>query len=189
MSVKENKNEIRRSISLLKKQYSADWRSRTSLKILERLEENDLFPDAKTILIYHALGDEVQTLPFIEKWHRAKRIILPVVEGEYLLLREYAPENMQTGSYSIQEPATGNNVHPSEIDLAVIPGVAFDRHCNRLGRGKGYYDRLLPQLNAPTIGIAFSFQICESVPTEPFDQPIDLVITETQLIQKQQHKD
>ena len=65
-----------------------------------------------------------------------------------------------------------------EIDLAVIPGVAFDRYGHRLGRGKGYYDRLLPQIPAPKVGICFPFQLIEEVPAEAFDFRMDTIIAQ-----------
>ena len=96
------------------------------------------------------MKDEVQTHAFIEKWSRSKRIILPVVTGDELELRVYTgPQDLAIGSYGIAEPTGAPFTDYETIDLAVIPGVAFDRYGHRLGRGKGYYDRLLPQIPAP----------------------------------------
>lgn len=67
---------------------------------------------------------------------------------------------------------------PSSIDFAVVPGVAYDRAANRLGRGGGYYDRLISQLRCITVAPAFSFQIFDEVPMEPWDRPVDRVVTE-----------
>ena len=121
------------------------------------------------------MKDEVQTHAFIEKWSRSKRIILPVVTGDELELRVYAgPQDLAIGSYGIAEP-TGA---PFTDYLAVIPGVAFDRYGHRLGRGKGYYDRLLPQIPAPKVGICFPFQLIEEVPAEAFDFRMDTIIAQ-----------
>ena len=76
----------------------------------------------------------------------------------------------------------GTIISNDDIDLIVVPGVAFDRERNRLGRGKGYYDRLLSQLKASAIGICFDFQLKGQIPTEPFDRKMDLVITEKEII-------
>lgn len=67
---------------------------------------------------------------------------------------------------------------PSTIDFAIVPGVAYDRSNNRLGRGGGYYDRLIPQLRCRTVAPAFSFQIFDEVPMDSWDRPVDVVVTE-----------
>ena len=109
-----------------------------------------------------------------------KRIILPVVEGEYLILKEYIPEEMGNGYRNISEPTGNLQIDPSEIELAIIPGMAFDPACNRMGRGKGFYDRLIPYLKCNTIGLGFNFQMVDKIPCEEFDKPLDMVITETE---------
>lgn len=125
------------------------------------------------------MKDEVQTHAFIEKWSRSKRIILPVVTGDELELRVYTgPQDLAIGSYSIAEPTGAPFTDYETIDLAVIPGVAFDRYGHRLGRGKGYYDRLLPQIPAPKVGICFPFQLIEEVPAEAFDFRMDTIIAQ-----------
>ena len=108
-----------------------------------------------------------------------KKIILPVVDGEYLILKEYIPSEMVQGYRNISEPSSEEQIDPSEIEFAVIPGVAFDSECNRMGRGKGFYDKLLPFLKCPKIGIGYDFQIVGKIPCEEFDVPLDYVVTET----------
>jgi 5-formyltetrahydrofolate cyclo-ligase len=128
--------------------------------------------------MYYSLKDEVQTDAFIEKWYQQKNILLPVVQGEDLILRQYTgKESLQTGAYHIEEPVGEVFSSYQKIDAVIVPGVAFDKKGNRLGRGKGYYDRLLPQLKATKIGICFPFQLVEEVPTEPFDIKMDKIIT------------
>lgn len=125
------------------------------------------------------MKDEVQTHAFIEKWSRSKRIILPVVTGDELELRVYTgPQDLAIGSYGIAEPTGAPFTDYGTIDLAVIPGIAFDRYGHRLGRGKGYYDRLLPQIPAPKVGICFPFQLIEEVPAEAFDFRMDTIIAQ-----------
>lgn len=144
------------------------------------LEAHPAFRQAQTVLLYHSLKDEVQTHAFIEKWSKRKRIILPVVAGDVLELRVYTgPDDLRRGSYGIEEPVGQAFTDYAAIDLAVIPGVAFDREGHRLGRGKGYYDKLLPLLpSALKVGLCFPFQLLEEVPAEPFDICMDLVITQ-----------
>ena len=142
-----------------------------------RVEALPEFQRAHTILIYMALPDEVPTRGFICKWEAQKRIVLPVVDGDSLLLREYRADQVTPGWKGILEPcAAAAPVAPSEIDLALVPGVAFDPGGGRLGRGKGFYDRLLPRLDCPRIGICQQWRIVPQVPREPWDIRMDSVI-------------
>ncbi len=149
-----------------------------------RLEETELFRQASCIALYHALPGEVQTADFIEKWHKQKRLLLPIVKGNDLQLLLYAgKESVKTGAFGIWEPTEECEVVPEEeIDLVIVPGVAFDRQHNRLGRGKGFYDRLLSTLSAPKIGICYDFQLKELIPIEPFDKKMDLILTEKETL-------
>ena len=106
--------------------------------------------------------------------------MLPVVVGDDLELRLYTgPEDMATGTYGIEEPVGETFTDYASINFIAVPGVAFDRKGNRLGRGKGYYDRLLPRIPAAyKAGICFPFQVVEEVPAEPFDIRMDEIITQ-----------
>lgn len=98
-------------------------------------------------------------------------LLLPTVEGDDLSLHIYEGDHkLDIGmAYGIQESQGPLFTNYSSIDLAIIPGMAFTREGARLGRGKGYYDRLLQHLHCPLIGIAFPFQILPYIPTEPHD--------------------
>ena len=150
-----------------------------SAKILAALEAHPAFRAATTVLLYHSLKDEVDTHAFIRKWSNEKRILLPVVVGDDLELRLYTgPEDMATGTYGIEEPVGETFTDYASINFIAVPGVAFDRKGNRLGRGKGYYDRLLPRIPAAyKAGICFPFQVVEEVPAETFDICMDIIIT------------
>lgn len=150
-----------------------------SVNILAALEAHPAFRAANTVLLYHSLKDEVDTHEFIKKWSGEKRILLPVVKGDDLELRIYTgPQDMKIGAYGIEEPIGETFTDYAEIDFIAVPGVAFDREGNRLGRGKGYYDRLLPRIpSAFKAGICFPFQLIDQVPTEPFDICMDVIIT------------
>ena len=168
-------------MNILKDQIcSSDMRQPLSAKILAALEAHPAFRAANTILLYHSLKDEVDTHGFIEKWSHQKHILLPVVIGEELELRTYTgPNDLRIGAYGIEEPVGTPFTDYAAIDLAVIPGVAFDSRGNRLGRGKGYYDRLLPHM--PTtykIGICFPFQLVKEVPAETSDNRMDEIVTQ-----------
>lgn len=154
--------------------------TRWSSNLLDKLEDEAVFRRAHTVLAYAALPDEVQTQEWMERWKDAKVLLLPVVNGNELELHRYTGRHdLQTGAFGIEEPTGPLFTDYGQIDLALVPGMAFDAHGYRLGRGKGYYDRLLPRLTAAwRIGICFGFQVCPSVPTEPFDLPMHEVWTE-----------
>lgn len=184
LMITEKKKILRHSIAELKRRYDFQWKCDTSHRILQHLENLDLFKSANTVLIYHALPDEVQTSQFLERWFGKKRIVLPLVVGDDLVLKEFSPDKIVPGYKGIPEPSfEALTVNPNEVELAVIPGVAFDQDCYRLGRGKGFYDRLIPFLKAPLVGLAFDFQIVDKVPVEIFDRKLDMVVTESALFE------
>lgn len=172
-----DKKELRKQIACRKKEFSMDERKRMSQDVLSHLENHPKFKSANRILMYYSLGDEVFTHDFVERWCKDKQILLPVVVGDDLILRCYEGiASMVEGAYKILEPSGEDFTAFDSIDLAVVPGVAFDKEHHRLGRGKGYYDRLLPKLHCPKIGLCFPFQMVEQVPTESFDIPMDDVV-------------
>lgn len=146
--------------------------------LLELIERQN----PKTLLLFHSLPDEVCTheLPDI-LCAQGRNVLLPSVKGEELELRLYKAssadgEKLRSGAYGIQEACGEIFTDYALIDLAVIPGIAFTADGKRLGRGKGYYDRLLPQLDCMKVGLCYPFQILEDIPTEGHDASVDFVI-------------
>ena len=175
----EKKKLLRKEMAATKAIYrKSGLLKRLSAEVLQRLEVCPAFKAAKTVMLYYALPDEVDTHNFVERWAKEKQIILPVVIGDDLELRSYhGRHELAVGAYGIEEPTGLAFTEEERIECIVVPGVAFDRHGNRLGRGKGYYDRLLPRLpQAYKIGLCFPFQLVDEVPAEPFDIPMDEVI-------------
>lgn len=171
------KTELRKRIKQSVKQLTSEEKESLSMTIWKHLEQMPEFESAKTILLFWSLPDEVQTSTFIEKWQSTKKILLPVVIGDNLGIREYkGDDKMQTGSFNIQEPVGIFFTSYDQIDLILVPGVGFNKKGIRLGRGKGYYDRFLPKLNAPKFGICYPCQIIEDIPTDKWDIPVDRVI-------------
>jgi 5-formyltetrahydrofolate cyclo-ligase len=173
-----SKKELRKWI-VEKKRLCCDSLFRVqSIEIFNRLETHTVFKEAHTVLLFYSLKDEPDTHSFIEKWRGEKEILLPAVCGENLELRVYnGREGLLCGAYGVQQPSGNLFIDYASIDLAVIPGVAFDRLGNRLGRGKGYYDKLLPHIPACKVGVCFSFQLVEDVPTGELDVRMDEIIT------------
>lgn len=173
------KKQLRKEISNLKRQYTSEEISLKSEIIRKQIENNDVFKKAKTIFCYWSMPDEVDTQKLITDWFPAKKFILPVVAGNNLILREFSGrEDMKPESqFGILEPIGKLFTDYQSIELSLIPGIAFDENFNRLGRGKGYYDRVVDSFTGNTrlFGLAFDFQKVDSVPTEEHDRKIDNV--------------
>lgn len=164
-----DKKELRSHIKALKRQHTKVSLIEQSSLILNKLESHKDFIEAKTVMLYSSLPDEVQTIGFIEKWRHKKRIILPTVVGDDIIPVELTDDtDFAIGDFNILEPQ--NKPYNGSYDLIIVPGVAFDKDGNRIGRGKGYYDRFLSKhMNIKRIGICFDFQLIERVPTEDND--------------------
>ena len=177
-----NKKELRKIIKDRQRQYSSSQLEELSLSVLSRLTDQESFRKAKIILMYYSLPDEVNTHTFIDEMTAlGKTVLLPVVkDSENMEIREYSGrKDLTEGSFHIMEPI-GKLFPPErygEIEVGVIPGMSFDEKGNRLGRGKGYYDRFLKKV--PTlfkIGICFDFQKKDTIPTEETDIRMDCII-------------
>ena len=177
--MKELKKQLRKEIREEKKRHSADELMALSSALLEQIEQHPRFIASDTILMYHSLSDEVQTHAFVDKWHTTKKVLLPVVQGDIMVLRHYTGKScLQQGSFGIEEPGGEDFTAYHEIDLGIIPGMSFDHQGNRLGRGKGYYDKDLSRagFRATKIGICYKEQLAEDIPSEPHDIVMDCVI-------------
>ncbi len=143
----------------------------------DSIETLDEWKEAKIIALYSALPDELETALIVEKWSKSKNVVLPVVLDSEMDFYEYESGGaMSRGAFGILEPKYTKKVDPKSIDLVIVPGVVFDREGNRLGRGKGYYDKYLKKTNAYKIGVALNCQIIESIPHEEHDVKMDLVM-------------
>lgn len=177
-----DKKELRKIIKNRKRQYSSRQLEELSLSVLSRLNRNEHLQRAETILMYYSLPDEVNTHVYIDQLlEQGKKILLPeVIDGENMVIREYTGKHdLKEGAFHIMEPI--GSLFPEEryqeIDLAIIPGMAFDAKRNRLGRGKGYYDRFLQKIpQVYKIGICFPFQLIDEIPTEETDIKMDAIM-------------
>lgn len=173
------KKLVRKQIRELKKQYSLETKKEKSQSVWAKVEEDERFRQAKVILAYWSMEDEVFTHDFVCKWAEKKVFLLPCVRGEELEIRRFdGREKLCPGEgYAIPEPVGQLFAELDRIDVILVPGVAFDKHLNRLGRGKGYYDKILKQTKAYKLGICFDFQLLEELPTEEHDVKMDGVIS------------
>lgn len=177
------KTELRNMIRQRKQTFSRQQLEEWSLDVTEQLRQEPHFEKARTVLLYHSLPDEVVTRQLLEKV-TGKNILLPrVINDEEMELRYYTGiQDLQRGAFGIMEPC-GKLFHEyRQIDVAVVPGMAFDMKGHRLGRGRGYYDRFLSRVPfIYKIGLCFGFQLVEEVPTDENDIPMDKVICEKAL--------
>ena len=180
------KNELRaRAHASRREQPDKEKVSRT---ICDRLAELSAYRDAGTVMCYVHVRDEVRTYRFLEATvGRDKRIVIPYCVGDDLKLFLLEDMNeLATGCFGILEPderlrsRKQKHVEPEQLDLVMVPGVAFDASGGRLGHGRGYYDRLLVDVRPDTrlAALAFECQLFPNIPMGPHDVYMDLVITE-----------
>lgn len=164
-----------------------------SSRIIERLREREEYRLARVLLAYVPFRGEVDIEEVLRNWTGAgRRLLLPATDWERCEICPvevlHYPEDLRLGRYGILEPAAENhNVQPEleQIDLVLVPGVAFDEKGFRLGYGQGFYDRFLSRLpdQVKVIGLAYEFQVVDTVFPEPHDQALPAVITEQRVIE------
>lgn len=147
-------------------------------EVFARLEQTAAFMLADRIMMYHSLPDELSTREFLRKWSGKKRFFLPRVNGVDLEVLPFEESRLELGSFHIEEPTGTDVIDPDEIEMVVVPAVAYDRKGKRLGRGKGFYDRFLKHTKATKVGVGYEFQLLDDLPSEPHDVPMDIVVTQ-----------
>lgn len=177
-----NKNSIRSMVKARKSLLSAQERAEAARRVFELVEQTAAFLLADNVLMYHSLPDELSTVEFINRWADRKHFFLPRVNGVNLDILPYDRSRLHIGAFQIEEPEGDDVESMDNIELVIVPGVAYDRAGNRIGRGKGYYDRLLRDTKAVTIGVAYACQIADEIEPDEFDVPVNYVITEDGII-------
>jgi len=178
-------------MSALRKAHERSEAATKSREIKFKLFALDNFSNAKIVSFYLSMETEVQTGEMVqEALDMGKKVAVPYIDTETdgLILSEIKDieRELAPGPHKILQPLMEylRPISLNQVDLIAVPGLAFDMRRNRLGFGKGYYDRLLAQKTTRTIsvGLAFHFQVLEEIPTSSHDVPMDLVITEKGLI-------
>ena len=180
------KKALRQEIRSLLSAQSAEERDQKSRAIQKKLFETPAFQRASTVCFYVSMPVEVDTHPMIERSLRSgQKVLVPLVdlENKELKLKEIRDlkTDLSPGILGILEPGAGTrDADLREAQCVVVPGLVFDLQGNRLGRGGGFYDRLLAGLPAKvaTIGLAFSFQVLPKIPLEDHDRAVEIVLTE-----------
>jgi len=179
-----SKEEIRKKTLSKRNQLSEKDRVIFSKIIFNKLIESQEYKKADRIAVYYPVGSEVQTLEIIrDALIKKKKVGLPrVINNDeikfYQIIEKYLEEvEFTQGKYGIKENID-STVELDQIDLLIIPGVAFDVECNRIGYGEGYYDRFLGQnYTGYIVGLAFENQIVKYIPINELDQKVDCIIT------------
>lgn len=176
------KDGLRPHFRNLRDALPAPLRQRASIAIAQHVSDLPWWQAARTVLLYASFASEVETAPLREAaWGAAKRVVLPRVQEGRLELHEFAGETVLAPSrWGIPEPPHDATTVPSaDVELVVVPGLAFDRRGGRLGYGGAYYDRLLRAANhAHRIGVGFEVQVVDRLPTTHLDAPLDILVTE-----------
>lgn len=177
VKISNEKNNIRIHIKELKRGISDVEKQKSALVVFNKIASTSEFKAAKSILIYWSSEDELPTQEFITEWKDKKCILLPIVVGDKMEIKKFTSiEKMKKGYKGIWEPFSEES-YCSDPDLILVPGVAFDMKKNRLGRGKGYYDRYFNQSKAPKWGVGFDFQLLKTVPFNDKDVPLNKIFT------------
>jgi 5-formyltetrahydrofolate cyclo-ligase len=183
------KTEIRKKALHNRKSLGKEERREKSAQILREILSLPVYCTSRTIMVYLDFRDEVETSEIAREILRTKkRLIIPYCHNQDIIACEISDlsQDVRPGMLGIREPRPEKlrTVSPREIDLALVPGVAFDYQGNRIGFGKGYYDRFLPKLREDTltIGLAFCCQLVEKIEAEEHDYKMSLLITENGVI-------
>lgn len=185
-----NKSQIRVRFLKRRERLSSRVKSVKDKKIIDRLIKFPLFRASSEFFTYLSHRGEVSTDMLIEKFFGKKKIVVPKIKAYAICLYElHHPKEFKRGKFGIREPkfCLPKRVW-SEINVALIPAVAFDHSGHRIGFGGGYFDRLLKKLHCTTIGLAYEFQIIDKVPVHSYDLPVDYIVTEKRIIRCQQFR-
>jgi 5-formyltetrahydrofolate cyclo-ligase len=179
----EEKRHIRAMAREARRSLSAEEREAAAEAIVARVLALPGVTKARTVLGYVATAEEIDPAPLIEALRIAgTQVALPRVEAPARLALHWVAQSdaLEAGAFGILEPAADTPpARPEEIDVVLVPGVAYDAGCNRIGYGGCFYDNLLPLLreDALKVGLAFDVQLVDSVPAEGHDVRLDVVVT------------
>ena len=184
IDIKERKEQLRQAVNCKARRLSSKVRLKESRAIQKKLEAQSLYKKAQVIMFYWALPLEVDTKDLIRKARiKGKIVVLPVLtKDNEMKAYEYTEKNSLVKSplgFWGPDPKKARQIDAEDLDIVITPGLAFDKSGNRLGRGKGCYDRFLKKLDSKTykIGLAFRFQILDSLAFSFQDERLDLVIS------------
>lgn len=184
VAIKNKQSAIRAIIEQRRRIYDKEKVASDSLAIVEQIEKTAAFREAKTVMLYYPIHNEVDLRELVKRHVGEKTFLLPVTHRRYMEPRRYEGEDkMHRGRHKIMEPITEK--WKGTIDLILVPGVVFDTHRERIGRGGGYYDKFLRKhRKALKVGVCYDFQLKKKLlPQQLWDIKMDRIITPTQTIE------
>lgn len=181
----EAKSQLRQQCRRLRASLGEETRVRASLSICDALERWPIFQQSQTILTYMPIKGEVDLTPLLTR-HPEKHWVLPRIlpeEEHRMIFHPYDAARLVRHPFGMAEPAADlPAVPPEAIQLALVPGLAFDRHGWRLGYGGGYFDRFLKDFSGVSVGIVFQALLLDNLPHGSFDAPMQWIVTEGDFI-------
>ncbi len=174
-----NKQALREEMKKKRREFSG--KEEASKKACENILSMTEYKKARCVLVYMSCFGEVLTKSIIEDAKKeGKKVLVPITDVKTNTLRiSYLEGEMKKGAYGIPEPENEKEASLSEIDFIVVPGICFDKNGNRIGFGKGYYDRLLKETKAFKAGLCYDFQIADNIDADEFDIKMDAIVTES----------
>ena len=140
---------------------------------VEIIKELECYKTAENVMIYMPIKGEADVTGLLGD---KKLFLTPVTEGDEMYACRVG--KMVEGAFGVPEPSDKTPFDKKDIDLVIVPGVAFDKEGNRMGFGKGYYDRFLKDMKAMKIGVCHAFQLMDKIPSEAHDIKMDMIVTE-----------
>jgi 5-formyltetrahydrofolate cyclo-ligase len=178
--IAEQKKSLRADALRFLSSLDPEFRKIAGQKIRRHLEAWDVWATAQKVCAFNALSSEPDVF---SPWPEAKEIILPRVVGSSVCLHSVSnPNDLVVGRFGILEPSASTPVAEAKADVILVPGLAFDRSGVRMGRGRGYYDRLLADFQGVRVGVCFKESVLKQIPAEPHDALMDFIITPSGII-------
>ena len=183
----KSKTDIRQEIGIARAALSPEWIVENSRELQQLLSSMQEYQDATTVGCYLSVAGEVSTVDIVSAcWSDGKKVCVPAYDERckgYGLASLSNGTELKTGLFGIPEPVVVEWVHLDEIDMMIVPGLAFDAHGGRVGHGGGYYDRILQQKpGLLAVAVAFECQVKDEVPMTPLDVRMDFIVTEQRII-------
>lgn len=178
--IKKTKKEIRKEMLKKRDALPKDYVYEQSDKVFKLLKTVNGFFNAESFFVYVDFRNEIKTDKIID-FLKNKIVYLPKIDGENIYAVKKGEET-SLNKYGISEPKS-NNAYTGKIDVCIIPLVACSRKGDRIGFGKGYYDRFLKNTNSLKIGLAYSWQVSDDFENDFFDEKLDIIVTEKEIIE------
>ena len=179
--IAEKKHQLRRSCRQIRKELGEETRQEASLSICSWIASWPVFQTSSVILAYMPITGEVDLTPLLERQPQTHWILPRITpeDNHRMVFHPYEPSRLNHHPFGMAEPASDLPIiQPSEVQLALVPGLAFDRLGRRLGYGGGYFDRFLRDFTGVSLGVIFQALLLDHLPCEEHDMPVKWIVTE-----------